>query len=81
MCIRDRLLPGHDQVVAFTRRLESDELLVLANLSSDEATATLGADWSATAELILGNLPGDSPTLGPEQRLAPWQALVYLRRT
>ena len=32
------LLPRHEQIYAFTRRLDEEELLVLANFSSREAT-------------------------------------------
>jgi oligo-1,6-glucosidase len=76
------LLPDDERIWAYTRRHDGTELLVLANLSSDEATVVLDdADIVATCELLLGNIPGRSPAFEGEQRLAPWEALVYLSRS
>jgi oligo-1,6-glucosidase len=64
------LLPDHDDVYAFTRRLGDDVLLVVCNLSrtpyplADLLPETRGAD------LVLGNLPDTGPTL------RPWEARV-----
>ncbi len=68
------LLPGHEQIYAFTRRLDDDELLVLANFGSEPVAAELD-DW-AGAELLLGNYADQ-----PEDRagLRPWEAVVYRR--
>ena len=63
------LLPEHAQVHAFVRRWDGTELLVVANLSSEEAVvADVGAGW-AEAEVLLGD-PGaregrDRFVLGP----------------
>ncbi|WP_127501806.1 glycoside hydrolase family 13 protein [Actinoplanes solisilvae] len=66
------VLPNHEQLYAFTRRLGRTELLVIGNFSGDEVRADL--DWS-DAELLLNNLP----TAPKDQTLAPWQAVIYKR--
>ena len=68
------LLPDHERIYAFTRRLDDIELLVLANFSGEEVTADVDPAW-LDAELVLGNLP-DAPTL----TLRPWEACVSRRR-
>ncbi|GID26237.1 glycoside hydrolase family 13 protein [Paractinoplanes brasiliensis] len=68
------LLPGHEQLYAFTRRLGSTELLVIGNFSGDTVTADLDDDWSG-AELLLTNLP----TAPKDLTLEPWQAVIYRR--
>lgn len=75
------LLPDHEQIYAFTRQLDDQELLVLANVSSSEATAGFddADDW-ATAELLLGDARTGTTRLANELTLAPWEARVYLRR-
>jgi oligo-1,6-glucosidase len=69
------LLPDDRQVYAFTRRLESTELLVLCNVSGTPAPVALPdpASW-ATAELVLGT-HGAAGT-GP---LRPWESRVLRR--
>jgi oligo-1,6-glucosidase len=67
------LLEDDPRVYAFTRRLESVELLVLANFSGEDAPGGVDPAW-ADAELLLGNLP-DAPDL----TLRPWEARVYRR--
>ncbi|MCY1139853.1 alpha-glucosidase [Actinoplanes sp. Pm04-4] len=68
------LLPNHEQLYAYTRRLVNTELLVIGNFSGSEVHADLEDDWSG-AELVLSNVatPPDGWTL------APWQAVVYRR--
>jgi oligo-1,6-glucosidase len=76
------LLPDHEQIYAFTRRLDDQELLVLANFSSREAVASLDeADEWSTSELLLGNDPSSQTPLAVGLKLAPWEARVHLRRT
>jgi len=69
----EMLLPNDEQIYAFTRRLGSTQLLVLANLS--EAPADPGAlpDW-AGAELLISNVSG-----APTETLQPWEARVLRR--
>jgi oligo-1,6-glucosidase len=72
------LFPDHPAIWAFTRRHEDVELLVLANLSSDEVDADVPATWDR-AELLLGNLP-DAPAT-PTATLRPWEARILRRPT
>ena len=76
------LLPGHEQVFAFTRRLDGEEVLTACNLSGAAAVAQLdGADDWLHAELLLSN-HDDPPTGGPDGVvLRPWEAVVWLRHT
>jgi oligo-1,6-glucosidase len=69
------LLDDDERVYAFTRALGDTELLVVANFSSDPATAAI-AGW-AGAELLITN--GDPAPAGLE--LGPWEARVYRRST
>ena len=75
------LLPGHEQIYAFTRRLDNQELLVLANISSQEAVARFNeADQWSTSELLLSNYPSNQAPLAAELMLTPWEVRVYLRQ-
>jgi oligo-1,6-glucosidase len=69
------LLPEDRQVYAFTRRLESTELLVLCNVSGSPAGVALAepAPW-ASAELLLGT-HGTAGT----GTLQPWESRVLRR--
>ncbi|MEX5258470.1 alpha-glucosidase C-terminal domain-containing protein, partial [Kocuria arenosa] len=71
------LLPGHEQVYAFTRRLEDVELLVLCNVSGEEVRADLPDGWAGT-ELLIGNRAGVVAP-GDEGVLRPWEARVHRR--
>jgi glycosidase len=71
------LLPDHPQVFAYTRRLDDDELLVIANLSSQTAEARLPAGWDdSDAVVVSGALDGT-----PAGHLAPWEARVHRRHS
>ncbi|MBM2622906.1 alpha-glucosidase [Actinoplanes sp. LDG1-06] len=70
------VLPNHEQLYAFTRRLGGTELLVIGNFSGETVKADLDDDWSG-AELLLTNLA----TAPSDLTLAPWQAVVYKRVT
>lgn len=67
------LLPEHQQVYAFTRRLDDVELLVMVNVSSDEVEAEVEtpSDWE-NAQVVLGT-PYSPP-------MAPWEQRVLRRR-
>lgn len=73
------LLPDDERVYAFTRALDDEELLVLANFGGDEVVADLDLSGWSGAEVLLDNVTDGSsdPRTG---RLEPWQAVV-LRRT
>ncbi|ANF32432.1 glucohydrolase [Leifsonia xyli] len=71
------VLPEHPQIFAYTRMLGDEALLVLANLTGDEATfdpAELPG-WS-DAEPVLSNLDGSAAARGV---LRPWEAVVLAR--
>ncbi|TMR95339.1 glycoside hydrolase family 13 protein [Nonomuraea basaltis] len=70
-------LPSHEQIYAFTRRHERTELLVVTNLSGDEADAGSLPEASTwlEARLLLANYPGE-PT---SWRLRPFETRVYRR--
>lgn len=71
------VLPEHPQIFAYTRSLGGAALLVLANLSGDEATfdpAELPG-WP-DAEVVLSNLDGSAAAGGT---LRPWEAVVLSR--
>ena len=76
------LLPDDPQVYAFTRRLESTELLVLVNVSGEPAVVELPDGQWADAEVVLG---GPDPTLQPAPAqpgtigLQPWESRVLRR--
>jgi oligo-1,6-glucosidase len=69
------LLPEDRQVYAFTRRLESTELLVLCNVSGSPAAVQLPepAPW-ASAELLLG-----THGIAGTGTLRPWESRVLRR--
>ncbi|WP_369046756.1 glycoside hydrolase family 13 protein [Sinomonas sp. P10A9] len=68
------LLPNHEAVYAFTRRLGAAELLVLGNFSGDPQQVDVGDPGWADADLLLGNYSG-SPSLD----LRPWEFTCRLR--
>ncbi len=71
------LLPEHEQVYAFTRRLETTNLLVLANFSSDPITVEVpeAERWTG-AELLIGNYP-EPAAIARRVTLRPWEAHVH----
>ena len=72
------LLPDDEVVYAFTRALDDDELLVVANFSGERVQPDLDlVDW-ADAEVLLDNVEPTGAD-GWSGRLEPWQALVLRR--
>jgi oligo-1,6-glucosidase len=72
------VLAEHPQVFAYTRTLGERQLLVLVNLTGEQAEFELpDAQRWAAATTVLNNLP-DAPG-GVTGTLAPWQALVLSR--
>jgi oligo-1,6-glucosidase len=70
------LLADDERVYAFTRRLGGVELLVVANVSGEQAVAAVpdANEW-ARAELLLTNADPDPASL----ELGPWEARIYRR--
>ncbi len=71
------VLPEHPQIFAYTRSLGDASLLVLTNLTSEEATFDADAlpGW-AGAQLVLSNLGVSAAADGT---LRPWEAVVLSR--
>ena len=73
------ILPEHEQIYAFTRRLGDEELLVVANLSSEDAKAVLpDPDLWSDARIILGTHHEPQVVQSPAT-VRPWEATVYQR--
>ncbi|MGJ4846032.1 glycoside hydrolase family 13 protein [Leifsonia sp. Le1] len=74
----EMVLPEHPQVFAYTRTLGRRHLLVLVNLTGEQADYELpDAEAWAGAPTVLSNLPDVRG--GVTGTLAPWQALVLSR--
>ncbi len=74
------LLPDDERVYAFERRLDGAKLLVVANLSDDDAVAAPVPDedaWSS-AELVLRSGPASADVPG-RIVLGPWEARILRR--
>ncbi|WP_168582459.1 glycoside hydrolase family 13 protein [Gephyromycinifex aptenodytis] len=69
------LLPDDPHFYTFTRSHQGQELLVVANLSSEphELPVTAFADW-IEAPVLLGNYPDPGP---PRGTFRPWEATIY----
>ena len=67
------LLPDHEHVYAFTRRLDDVTLTVLGNFSGEQQEVPLDVD---PGELVLGNYDGGGARTSV---LRPWEAQVYRR--
>ena len=75
------LLPEHEQIYAFIRRLGDVELLVMANVSGRTAVADQiphAGHWE-NCQLLLTNAPAPEPSQ-PRLSLHPWEARIYRRR-
>jgi len=73
------LLPGDEQVFAYVRAADGARLLVVANLSDEEAVVDLGPDGALLdGDLLLTTHPDAERGSGPEVRLAPWESRVHL---
>ena len=76
-----RSLADHPSVYAFTRALEGDELLTVANLSGESVEVALPDGWEDAQVVISSGDSGDSG-MPPAHLgvLAPWQAWVRRRQ-
>ena len=71
------LLPEDEQVYAFVRTLGTEGALVVVNVSSRPATASIDEPYaSLDAKPISQNYP-DSPELSGSMSLRPWEAVVW----
>lgn len=69
----DLLWPEHDQLYAYTRTLDDDQVLVLLNFSDRDADVALPA-FAAEASVMLSNL--DREQVEASMTLAPYESLV-----
>ncbi len=82
------LAPDHQQVFAYVRTLGGERLLVVANLSGEDATVDLGDDAALLGgDVVLavgsdgGGVGVDGGALaGGRLTLAPWESRVVLNR-
>lgn len=70
------ILPEHEQIYAFTRTLENEQLLVILNFSRQTPTFRLPDDLSQ-AELLISNYPVESSGELSSFTLRPYEARVY----
>ena len=72
------LLEDDEQVFAYTRTLEEEQLLVIGNFSGDDVEVPLenASDW-ITRDILIGNYPVTDS--GSDLVLKPWEARVYHR--
>jgi oligo-1,6-glucosidase len=70
------LLPDHPSVYAFLRRLDDEELLVLANLASHAVDVEVPPGWEVSDVLLAS---GPSSRGMPVGHLGPWAARVHRR--
>ncbi|BCT75222.1 glucohydrolase [Sinomonas cyclohexanicum] len=71
------LLPDHEAVYAFVRRLGGHELLVLGNFSGEQQAVDVGDPSWAGARILLGNYPDAAEARGLDLR--PWEFACRLR--
>ena len=69
----DPLAEDHPQVLAYTRTLGETVILVVANLSGEEAAIDLPRDVSGPCVPIIG---ASFREIGPNLRLDPWEAFA-----
>lgn len=74
----DLLLEEDERIFAYTRTMETEQLLVVANFGGDEIEVPLDdAETWAARDLLLGNYP--DALNGNRLTLRPWEARVYHR--
>ncbi|RRJ62350.1 alpha-glucosidase [Paenibacillus oralis] len=72
------LLDDHEQIYAYTRTLQEDQLLVICNFSAERPLFTLPEGLTRTrAELLISNYEADDEEDFRSFRLKPYEARVY----
>lgn len=75
----DLLLPEDEAIYAYTRTLDNEKLLVMANLSSKEALFDLPAEIEyARSQLLLDNYTADAADSIDTIALKPYECRVYM---
>ncbi|MGD6967216.1 glycoside hydrolase family 13 protein [Rossellomorea vietnamensis] len=75
--IYDLLLPNHEQIYAYTRTLENEKVLVLTNLSTENAEAPLEDLTVGSEGLMLNNYSVEQHSGISKVALKPYEARVY----
>ncbi|TYR75467.1 alpha-glucosidase [Rossellomorea vietnamensis] len=75
--IYDLLLPNHEQIYAYTRTLKNEKVLVLTNLSTEKAEASLGDLTVGSEGLMLNNYSVEQHSGISKVALKPYEARVY----
>jgi oligo-1,6-glucosidase len=74
----DLILDNHPQIYAFTRSLDSEQLLVILNFSKDTPVFELPGDVSyAEKQLLINNYPVDEAEKIQRIELRPYEGRVY----
>jgi oligo-1,6-glucosidase len=77
----DLILEDHEEIYAFTRTLETEQLLVMLNFSRNSPVFTLPEDISfSTAEVLISNYVVDPHEDLQQITLYPFEARVYRLR-
>ena len=71
----DLILDDHDQIYAYTRTLNDDNLLVIMNFSDERANATL-PNTVRTGEIMINNYSSEPFKDNSQALLEPYQAVV-----
>ncbi|MGZ7445650.1 glycoside hydrolase family 13 protein [Paenibacillus sp. TH7-28] len=72
------LLDDHEQIYAYTRTLQEDQLLVICNFSAERPLFTMPKGLTRTrAELLISNYEADGEEDFRSFRLKPYEARVY----
>ncbi|SFR46012.1 glycoside hydrolase family 13 protein [Halogeometricum limi] len=72
----DLQTPNHEDVWAYTRTLDDDQLFVVLNFSDDETTYDVSAEFVGDASLELSNYDAEDG-VAATLSLRPWEARVY----
>ncbi|RIW37592.1 alpha-glucosidase [Bacillus salacetis] len=75
--IYDLILPKHEQIYAYTRSLENEKVLVVANLSTDKAVVSLEEMKVSSEGLLLNNYVAERHSGVSQFTMQPYEARVY----
>jgi oligo-1,6-glucosidase len=77
----DLILESHEQIYAFTRTFQDEQLLVLLNFTNDAPMITLPNQLNLNnRELLIGNYASIETDDGVQLTLRPFEARVYRQR-
>lgn len=74
----DLILPSHDKIYAYTRTLGKEQILILTNLFSEEASYLLPENIRGKiGEVLISNYPTNEREKLDRGSLQPYEAIVY----